>query len=85
MPNLNPAPKKPHMAGILSALITLSGIITTAAGYVTTGQQAAQASGVHLPGWVAATGIGLTVVGGTLQAVTKGVQHGDTDLVPKSN
>jgi hypothetical protein len=85
MANLNPAPAKPHMAGILSALVTLSGIVTTTAGYVYGAQQTAQAAGLHLPPWVAYTGLGLTFVGGTLQSVTKGVQHGDTDLVPKTN
>jgi Ca2+/Na+ antiporter len=85
MPNLNPAPKKPHTAGILSFLTTLAGVVMTAGAYVSQAQAVAQATGVHLPAWVGITGLAITGVGATLQAVTKPVHAGDTDLVPKTN
>jgi hypothetical protein len=72
MPNLNPAPKKPHTAGILSALASIVGFVAlnsdTIAQYVPH-----KAAGAVILAGIAA------------QAVTKGIQHGDTDLVPKTN
>jgi hypothetical protein len=45
MPNLNPAPKKPHTAGILSFFTTLAGIAMTAGAYVAQAQSVASATG----------------------------------------
>jgi hypothetical protein len=80
-----PAPKKPHTAGILSALTTLAGVAMTAGGYVSQANQIAQTAGVHLPGWLGVAGIAVTGVGAVLQGITKPVHAGDTDLVPKTN
>jgi hypothetical protein len=84
MPNLNPAPKKPHTAGILSFLTTLAGVVMTAGAYVSQAQAVASATGAHLPGWVGTTGIVVAGVGSILQGVTKPVHAGDTDVVPKT-
>lgn len=65
-----PAPKKPHMAGILAALVSVAGIVTSPA-----------VSNLLPATWAGA----LTAAGIVLQAVTKGVQHGGTDLVPKDD
>jgi hypothetical protein len=69
MPNLNPAPKKPHTAGILAALVTIGGIVTSPV-----------VAGL-LPGKYAAA---ITAAGALLQAFTKPVHAGDTDVVPKT-
>jgi hypothetical protein len=34
MPNLNPAPAKPHTAGILSGLLSILGVVAPLAGYL---------------------------------------------------
>jgi hypothetical protein len=65
-----PAPAKPHTAGILSFLTSLLGFVAL------NSQTIAQ----YVPPKVAG---GVLVAGMVAQAVTKGVQHGDTDLVPK--
>jgi hypothetical protein len=72
MANLNPAPAKPHTAGILSFLTSLLGFVAL------NSQTIAQ--------YVPPKAAGAVLIGGIVaQAITKGVQHGDTDLVPKTN
>lgn len=85
MPNLNPAPAKPHTAGILSLLTTITGATITTAAYISQAQAIASTTGVHLPGWVGIAGLTITGLGSILQGITKPVHAGDTDLVPKIN
>lgn len=59
---------KPHTAGIFAALTTLAGIAASP-----------EVLNVLPAKWAAA----LTIGGVVLQSVTKGVQHGDTAVVPK--
>jgi hypothetical protein len=63
-----PAPKKPHTAGILSALVTIGAVVTS------------PAVADIVPAKYAA---GIAIAGALLQAFTKPVHAGDTDLVPK--
>jgi hypothetical protein len=72
MPNLNPAPAKPHTAGILSALASIVGFVAM------NSQTIAQ--------YVPPKAAGVVVLAGIVaQAFTKPVHAGDTDLVPKTN
>lgn len=64
-----PTPK-PHTAGIASSLTTLLGL----AGAVV-------ANPPH--GWQGWAALGIAAVGSVLQAATKPVTAGETDLVPK--
>lgn len=63
------APAKPHTAGIVSALVTIGGIVTSPL-----------VMGLVPAKYAAAA----TVAGALLQAFTKPVHAGDTDLVPKT-
>lgn len=63
-----PTQAKPHTAGIVSALVTLTGIAASP-----------ELLGVLPAKWAAV----VTIVGVVLQAITKGVQHGDTVLVDR--
>lgn len=65
----NLAPKKPHVAGILGALVAVAGIVTRP-----------EILGI-LPANYADIIAGAGLV---WQGVTKAVHHGDTDVVPKS-
>jgi hypothetical protein len=78
-----PAPARPHTAGILSLLTTIAGVAMTAGGYISQAQAVASATGAHLPSWVGPTGIAVAGIGSILQGITKPVHAGDTDLVPK--
>lgn len=64
------APPRPHTAGIVAALITTLGVVL----------EALRDSGElqHLPHWLS---IGVIVVGGVIQSLTKGVHQGDSVLV----
>lgn len=64
-----PTPK-PHTAGIASSLTTLIGLAGTAV-----------VSPPH--GWQGWAALGIAAAGSVLQAVTKPVAAGDTDIVPK--
>lgn len=61
--------KKLHLAGAFSALTSLAGIIASPA-----------VLGILPPKWAA----GVAIAGVVLQSVTKPVQAGGTDLVPKA-
>lgn len=61
---------KPHTAGIVAALVTIAGTLLELIPIV-------QGNVPPKYAWV------VTVLGIICQAVTKGVQHGGTDLVPK--
>jgi hypothetical protein len=70
MPRRNPStPAKPHTAGIFAALLTIGGIVTSPA-----------VAGL-IPAKYAA---GIAIAGALLQAFTKPVHAGETDLVPKN-
>lgn len=64
----NAAPAKPHVAGILSALVTIGSVVLS------------PAVANVVPGKYAAI---FALGGALLQAFTKPVHAGDTDLVPK--
>lgn len=78
----NFAPAKAHTAGIGAALTTTVGVLTALATELSHVQAVASATGLHLPPWVAYAGLGVAAVGNVLQAYSKPVNAGGTDIVP---